>query len=148
MLSFEYSLFFSVMNINKWRCFSSLKTSSSKRVHLHTVLLYRISPVQKRIHLLTGTISIIPQCPFLKKALCATWHTLCCVCCVILGSYLECRMAFLSIYLFIYLQSFQIPPKSRQILAILPESRHGHFCGNFYDVQFIGMSFEMGFNQI
>ena len=112
MLSFEYSLFFSVMNINKWRCFSSLKTSSSKRVHLHTVLLYRISPVQKRIHLLTGTISIIPQCPFLKKStLCHLAHIMLCLLCYF--RFIS-RMSYgLFIYLFIYL--FAILPNSSQI---------------------------------
>lgn len=50
-------------------------------------------------------------------------------------------------FFFFFLQSFQIPPKSFQILAVLPESRHGHFAA-ISDVQFIGMSFEIGFNQI
>ena len=99
--------------------------------HLYTVLLsaeikccktcfYRISPLQMRIHII--------NC-LMKKARRATWHTLYCVCCVILASYLDCHMTFFFFFFF-----FAILPNSFQILpnpCSPTRVRAWPFCGDF-----------------
>lgn len=75
--------------------FSLLSFSSSKlhsaSVHVVKKYFYRTSPLQRRIHII--------NC-IMKKARRATWHTLYCVCCVFLGSYLDCRMTFFFFFFF------------------------------------------------